>query len=240
MRFNRFLHLIAFSGKAHRGSPASGGVTTKMLDAGAPSQAKRTPDFGRYLPLSGGGRGASFRLSAHAREKSACRIIALPFVRDPVTRHPGSGSHHTLPSAPTAQLIRSGLTPESCPAINTVGTGASAAPKSSGLHSGLHRPGPDLSPTASVPWPSSWTGALANLSPHYAPSGRRTGRASLLHAMGVSGRAVEDLSLVDCGGLRFLAEGGAARPSLLRPLPGAGRPVRIRRRIRGREEDGVI
>ena len=55
MRFNRFLHLIAFSGKAHRGSPASGGVTTKMLDAGAPSQAKRTPDFGRYLPLSGGG-----------------------------------------------------------------------------------------------------------------------------------------------------------------------------------------
>ena len=59
MRFNRFLHLIAFSfsGKAHRGSPASGGVTTKMLDAGAPSQAKRTPDFGRYLPLSGGGPG---------------------------------------------------------------------------------------------------------------------------------------------------------------------------------------
>ena len=55
MRFNCFLHLIAFSGKAHRGSPASGGVTTKMLDAGAPSQAKRTPDFGRYLPLSGGG-----------------------------------------------------------------------------------------------------------------------------------------------------------------------------------------
>ena len=84
------------------------------------------------------------------------------------------------------------------------------------------------------------TGALANLSPHYAPSGRLTGCASLLDAMGVSGRAVEDLSLVDCGGLRFLAEGGAARPSLLRPLSGACRPVRIRRRIRGREEDGVI
>ena len=197
-----------------------------------------------FRPGEKGGRGASFRLSAHAREKSACRIIALPFVRDPVTRHPGSGSHHTLPSAPTAQLIRSGLTPESRPAINTVGTGASAAPKSSGLHSGLHpglhRPGPDLSPTASVPCPSSWTGALANMSPHYAPSGRRTGRASLLDAMGVSGRAVEDLSLVDCGGLRFLAEGGAARPSLLRPLPGACPPVRIRRRIRRRKEDGVI
>ena len=58
MRFNRFLHLIAFSGKAHRGSPASGRLTTKMPDAGAPSQAKRTPDFGRYLPLSalGGGK----------------------------------------------------------------------------------------------------------------------------------------------------------------------------------------
>ena len=55
MRFNRFLHLIAFSGKAHRRSPASGRVTTKMLDAGAPSQAKRTPDFSRYIPLSGGG-----------------------------------------------------------------------------------------------------------------------------------------------------------------------------------------
>ena len=54
MRFNRFLHLIAFSGKAHRRSPASGRVTTKMLDAGAPSQAKRTPDFSRYIPLSGG------------------------------------------------------------------------------------------------------------------------------------------------------------------------------------------
>ena len=52
MCFNRFLHLIAFSGKAHRGSPASGRLTTKMRDAGAPSQAKRTPDFGRYLPLS--------------------------------------------------------------------------------------------------------------------------------------------------------------------------------------------
>ena len=77
MRFNRFLHLIAFSGKAHRGSPASGGVTTKMLDAGAPSQAKRTPDFGRYLPLSGGGSGgwsisimADFSLSEFRSKRS--------------------------------------------------------------------------------------------------------------------------------------------------------------------------
>ena len=52
MRFNRLLRLIAFSGKAHRGSPASGRVTTKMPDADAPSQVKRTSDFGRYLPLS--------------------------------------------------------------------------------------------------------------------------------------------------------------------------------------------
>ena len=52
MRFNRLLHLIAFSGKAHRGSPASGRVTTKMPDADAPSHVKRTPDFSPYLPLS--------------------------------------------------------------------------------------------------------------------------------------------------------------------------------------------
>ena len=57
MRFNRFLHLIAFAGKAHRGSPASGGLTTKMPDGGAPSQAMSQPDFSPYLPLSGeGGR----------------------------------------------------------------------------------------------------------------------------------------------------------------------------------------
>ena len=54
MRFNRFLHLIAFAGKAHRGSPASGGLTTKMPDGGAPSQAMSQPDFSPYLPLSGG------------------------------------------------------------------------------------------------------------------------------------------------------------------------------------------
>ena len=53
MRFNRFLHLIAFAGKAHRGSPASGGLTTKMPDGGAPSQAMSQPDFSPYLPLSG-------------------------------------------------------------------------------------------------------------------------------------------------------------------------------------------
>ena len=52
MRFNRFLHLIAFAGKAHRGSPASGGLTTKMPDGGAPSQAMSQPDFSPYLPLS--------------------------------------------------------------------------------------------------------------------------------------------------------------------------------------------
>ena len=45
MRFNGLLHLIAFSGKAHWGSPAFGRVTTKMPDANAPSQAKPTPDF---------------------------------------------------------------------------------------------------------------------------------------------------------------------------------------------------
>ena len=54
MRFNRFLHLIAFAGKAHRGSPASGGLTTKMPDGGAPSQAMSQPDFSPYLPLPGG------------------------------------------------------------------------------------------------------------------------------------------------------------------------------------------
>ena len=57
MRFNRFLHLIAFAGKAHRGSPASGGLTTKMPDGGAPSQAMSQPDFSPYLPLSGVGAG---------------------------------------------------------------------------------------------------------------------------------------------------------------------------------------
>ena len=38
-----------------------------MLDAGAPSQAKRTPDFGRYLPLSVGG-GASNRAGSTSEE----------------------------------------------------------------------------------------------------------------------------------------------------------------------------
>ncbi len=42
-----------FSGKEHRGSPASGRVITKMPEADAPSQARRRPNFGRYLPLSG-------------------------------------------------------------------------------------------------------------------------------------------------------------------------------------------
>ena len=55
MRFNRFLHLIAFSGKAHGDPPASGLDTTKMPDAPAPSQATAKANFSRYLPLSGGG-----------------------------------------------------------------------------------------------------------------------------------------------------------------------------------------
>ena len=54
MRFNRFLHLIAFSGKAHGDPPASGLDTTKMPDAPAPSQATAKASFSRYLPLSGG------------------------------------------------------------------------------------------------------------------------------------------------------------------------------------------
>ena len=92
--------------------------------------------------------------------------VSLPDHRPALCQSPSGptrvGVAHTLTSAPTAQLIRSGLTPEPRPAINTVGTGASAAPKSSGLHSGLHsgfhRPGPDLSPTGSpAAAPASWT-----------------------------------------------------------------------------------
>ena len=64
MRFNRFLHLIAFAGKAHRGSPASGGLTTKMPDGGAPSQAMSQPDFSPYLPLSAEGYPADSDLPA--------------------------------------------------------------------------------------------------------------------------------------------------------------------------------
>ena len=63
MRFNRFLHLIAFAGKAHRGSPASGGLTTKMPDGGAPSQAMSQPDFSLYLPLSAGVAGIARALA---------------------------------------------------------------------------------------------------------------------------------------------------------------------------------
>ena len=51
MGLDRLLHWAGFPREAHRGSPASGRVTTKMPEADAPSQAKRTPDFGRYLPL---------------------------------------------------------------------------------------------------------------------------------------------------------------------------------------------
>ena len=43
MHFNSLLNMIGFSGKAHRGSPAFGRVTTKMRVAGGPSQVKRTP-----------------------------------------------------------------------------------------------------------------------------------------------------------------------------------------------------
>ena len=56
MRFNRFLHLIAFPGKAHRGSPVSGLVITKMPEADAPSQVTfQSQISSRYIPLSGGG-----------------------------------------------------------------------------------------------------------------------------------------------------------------------------------------
>ena len=57
MRFNRLLHLIAFSGKAHGGPPASGCDINKMPDSPAPSQAKRAPDFSPYIPLSAGPQG---------------------------------------------------------------------------------------------------------------------------------------------------------------------------------------
>ena len=53
MRFNRLLHLIAFSGKAHGGPPASGLDTTKMPDSPALSQATAKASFSPYLPLSG-------------------------------------------------------------------------------------------------------------------------------------------------------------------------------------------
>ena len=43
MRFDSLLNMMGLSGKAHRGSPAFGRVTTKMRDAGAPSQVERTP-----------------------------------------------------------------------------------------------------------------------------------------------------------------------------------------------------
>ena len=45
-----------------------------MLDAGAPSQAKRTPDFGRYLPLSAGWAPKPRLVAGHRRtmgERSA-------------------------------------------------------------------------------------------------------------------------------------------------------------------------
>ena len=58
MRFNRFLHLIAFLGKAHGEPPAFGRFTTKMTDAPVPSQAKRPADFGPYIPLSEGPGGS--------------------------------------------------------------------------------------------------------------------------------------------------------------------------------------
>ena len=58
MRFNHLLHLIAFPGKAQGTPPAFGFVKTKMPDSPAPSQAKPTPNFSRYIPLSalGGGQ----------------------------------------------------------------------------------------------------------------------------------------------------------------------------------------
>ena len=54
MRFNRFLHLIAFSGKAHGDPPASGCDINKMPETPAPSQAMAKPSLSRYIPLSGG------------------------------------------------------------------------------------------------------------------------------------------------------------------------------------------
>ena len=80
MRFNRFLHLIAFSGKAHRRSPAFGRVSQPRLpDTNAPSQAKSTPDFGPYIPLSGieyGGGDFVEARGAAGRGDSAARISA--------------------------------------------------------------------------------------------------------------------------------------------------------------------
>ena len=53
MRFDRLLHPMAFSGKAHEGTSAFRPDTHRMTETSAPSQAKRTPDFIRYLPLPG-------------------------------------------------------------------------------------------------------------------------------------------------------------------------------------------
>ena len=75
MRFNRFLHLIAFSGKAHRGSPASGRLTTKMPEADAPSQVNSRADFGRYIPLSGG---VELFIMALETEDAAKEVSAAP------------------------------------------------------------------------------------------------------------------------------------------------------------------
>ena len=131
-----------------------------ILRAGCPLRHPRRP-YSRFSGQGEKGQGRLFSpLSARQGE------VSLPDHRPALCQSPSGptrvGVAHTLTSAPTAQLIRSGLTPEPRPAINTVGTGASAAPKSSGLHSGLHsgfhRPEPDLSPTGSpAAAPASWT-----------------------------------------------------------------------------------
>ena len=59
MRFNSLLNLIGFSGKAHRGSPASGCVkNTRMPEADAPSQVNSRANFktisGFTYPSKGG------------------------------------------------------------------------------------------------------------------------------------------------------------------------------------------
>ena len=96
MRFNRFLHLIAFAGKAHRGSPASGGLTTKMPDGGAPSQAMSQPDFSPYLPLSalrGGKTGRTAlpsqdgRYSASQNHRAANRFQAETLILGQAASH---------------------------------------------------------------------------------------------------------------------------------------------------------
>ena len=78
MRFNRFLHLIAFSGKAHGDPPASGLDTSKMPDAPAPSQATAKASFSRYLPLSGSGAGKGWDVLYLGRAAASALAAVRP------------------------------------------------------------------------------------------------------------------------------------------------------------------